>query len=207
MTITSIAPQRRNKKRWNISIDGEFACGVAEDTVLKFGLRVNDEIDKKTLDKIIHFDEFVYAKKIAYDFLGYRSRSVSEIEKKLKSKDISPGTIRKVIRQIQELGLLDDEQFAKQLISDKIKRKPVGKRVLMQKLYQKGVKKDVSEKVLEEVYTPENEKQYALQNFNKLFPKIKDADRNTQKKKTFELLARRGFDFDVINEIIHENLR
>lgn len=206
MTITTIEQQKRNKKRWNIYIDGEFACGVAEDTLLKFGLRTNDELDKKTLDKIKDFDEFVYAKKIAYDFLSYRSRSNSEIEKKLKSKEISSDTIKKTLKHIQELGLLNDEDFAKQLISDKLKRKPVGKRVLMQKLFQKGVNKSVSEKVLEQVFTPENEKELALKNFKKLLPKIKAQDRNTQRKKTYELLARRGFDYDIINEIIQENL-
>ena len=207
MLITAIEKQKRNKKRWSIYVDGEFACGVAEDTVLNFGLRTNDEIDKKTLDKIIDFDEFVYAKKIAYDSLSYRSRSISEISKKLKSKDISPDTIQKVIKHIQELGLLDDEQFAKQLISEKIKRKPVGKKVLMQKLYQKGVDKNVSTKVLEQEYTPENEREFALQNFKKLFPKIREQDKNTQRKKTYELLARRGFDYEVINEIIREYIK
>ena len=207
MTITAIQQQKKNKKRWNVYIDGEFSCGVAEDTVLKFGLRTKDDLDRKTLDKIKEFDEFVYAKKIAYDFLSYRNRSVYEIIRKLKSKDISFNSIQKIIKHIKELGLLDDEQFAKQLISDKIKRKPVGKKILVQKLFQKGVGKDVSTKVLEQEYTPENERAFALENFRKLFPKIKEQDKNTQRRKTYELLARRGFDYDVISEIIREYLK
>ena len=207
MTITAIQQQKKNKKRWNVYIDGEFSCGVAEDTVLKFGLRTKDDLDRKTLDKIKEFDEFVYAKKIAYDFLSYRNRSVYEITRKLKSKDISFDSIQKIIKHIKELGLLDDEQFAKQLISDKIKRKPVGKKILVQKLFQKGVDKDVRTKVLEQEYTPENERAFALENFRKLFPKIKEQDKNTQRRKTYELLARRGFDYDVISEIIREYLK
>jgi regulatory protein len=207
MVITSIEQQKKNQKRWNIYVDGEFCCGVAEDTLLKFGLRKKDELDGKLLDKIKDFDEFVYAKKTAYDFLSYRNRSISEITKKLKSKDISTDTAQRVIKHIKELGLLNDEQFAKQLISEKLKRKPVGKKVLMQKLYQKGIDKNISTGVLEQEFTPEKEREFALENFKKLLPKIKEQDKNMQRKKTYELLARRGFNYDIITEIIHQYLK
>lgn len=207
MVITAIERQKRNKKRCNVFIDGTFAFGVAEDTVLNFGLRINDEIDVRSVERIKEFDEFVYAKKIAYDYLSYQTRSIREIEKKLRTKEISPGTIQKTIVHLQELKLLNDEEFAKQLISDKIRRSPVGKKILFQKLYRKGIKRNISEQAIEKVYTAETEKQFAVENFKKLFPKIRNEDKNTQRRKTFELLARRGFDFDTINDVIRENIK
>lgn len=206
LLITKIEPQKRNKHRRSIFVDGEFCCGIAEDTLLNFGLRTNDVIDSKTLERIKEFDEFVYAKKLAYDYLSYQPRSVSEIEKKLRTKEISADTIQKTVEHLRELGLLNDEEFASQLISSKLSRKPVGKKVLLQKLYQKGVQKNISEDVIAKIVTPEREKEFAVQNFKKLFPRIKSEDKNTQRRKTFELLARRGFDFEIINEVIRENL-
>jgi len=206
MLITKIEPQKRNKRRRSIFVDGAFYCGVDEDTLLNFGLRINDEIDSRTLDQVKEFDEFVYAKKLAYDYLSYQPRTVSEIEKKLKTKEISPDTIHKTVEHLRRLGLLNDAEFASQLIASKLSRKPVGKKILLQKLYQKGVKKNISEEVISRIVTPEREKEFALQNFKKIYPKIRHNDNITQRRKIFQFLARRGFDFEIINEVIRENL-
>ncbi|MGH2576075.1 MAG: RecX family transcriptional regulator [Ignavibacteria bacterium] len=207
MLITKIEQQKKNKKRWSIFADGEFFCGLYEDTILKYGLKVNDETSGKKLNEIKDFDEYIFAKKTAFDYLSYRLRSFSEIKKKLISKKVSESTIEKVIKHLSDLGLLNDEEFARQLIQSKINKKPVGKKVLKQKLFEKGIDKQVSDKVLEKIYSESSEKEFALQNFKKYFPKIKSEDKRTQRKKTYEYLMRRGFDYDVINEIIRENIR
>ncbi|MFI5211820.1 MAG: hypothetical protein ACHQIH_02980 [Ignavibacteria bacterium] len=46
----------------------------------------------------------------------------------------------------------------------------------------------------------------ALDNFRKYYPKIKQKDIGDRKRKTFDHLARKGFDFEVINEIIRDNI-
>jgi regulatory protein len=205
--ITKIEKQKKNRKRWNIYADDEFFCGLFEDTLLKYGLRNGDDVPEKKLNEIKEFDEYIYGKKISFDFLSYRIRTVSEIRKKLKQKKISGKTIDKVIAHLNELGLTNDEEFAKQLIKEKISRKPVGKKLLKQKLYEKGVPKPVSEEVIENVFKDVDEKSLAMENFKEYFAKIKAFDKQKQKRKTFDYLVRKGFDFDVINEIIHENIK
>lgn len=207
MLITQIERQKKNRKRYNIYLDGEFFCGLYDDTILKYGLRKNDEIPEAKINEIKDFDEYIYGKKIAYDNLSYRIRTVAEIRKKLKSKKISEVTIDKILSHLDELGLTNDEEFARQLINEKIKRKPVGKKLLKQKLFEKGVPKSIGEEALEKAFTEINEKDLALANFNKYFPKLKTKDSKEQKKKTFDHLARKGFDYDVINEIIREYIK
>ncbi|MCI0717351.1 MAG: RecX family transcriptional regulator [Chlorobi bacterium] len=207
MLVTKIEKQKKNRKRWNIYVNDEFFCGLFEDTILKYGLRKDDDVPEGKLNEIKDFDEYIYAKKISYDFLSYRIRTVSEIKKKLKSKKISGNTIDKVLAHLNELRLTNDEEFAKQLIREKISRKPVGRKLLKQKLFEKGVPKSVSEDVIEKVFNEIDEKSLAMENFKKYFVKIKAFDKKEQKKKTFDYLVRKGFDYDVINEIIYKNIK
>ena len=207
MNITRIEKQKKNRKRWNIYVDDDFFCGLYEDTILKYGLRRNDDISETMLNEIKDFDEYIYGKKISYDYLSYRIRTVSEIRQKLKSRKISGKTIDKILLHLNELGLTNDEEFAKQLIKEKISRKPIGKKLLKQKLFEKGVPKAVGEDVLEKIFKDVDEKELAIENFKKYFPKIKGRDKKEQKKMTFDYLARKGFDYDVINEVIYENIK
>jgi regulatory protein len=205
LLITKLEKQKKAKNRWNIYVDGAFFCGLYEDTILKYGIHANEMLTGDRLDEIRDFDEYIYGKNVAYSFLSYRMRSVSEIKKKLREKKISGKSIVKVIELLEEQKLVDDREFAKVLIADKIKRNPVGRKVLKQKLFEKGVSKSVSDEALEKVFSGEEEKKLALEVFNKYLPKIKDKDFYGQKRKAFEHLARKGFDFDVINEVLNEN--
>jgi len=206
LLITSIEKQKRSKKRWNIYVEGEFFCGLYADTILKYGLHVNEDHSETKLHEIKEYDEYIYGKETALNFLSYRIRTESEIRKKLKEKKISVKTLNRVLKYLGDSGLVNDEEFARTLIEEKIKRKPVGIKVLKQKLFEKGVPKQVSDKVLEQVFSAVSEKELALENFRKLTPKLKGKDKTEQKKKTYEFLTAKGFGYDIIKEIIYEEL-
>jgi regulatory protein len=207
LLITKIEKQKKARNRWNIHIDGAFFCGLYADTILKYGLHVNEEHTEKKLHEIKEYDEYIYGKEIALNYLSYRIRTVSELKKKLKEKKISSKTSGKILSYLEDAGLVNDEEFARLMIEEKIKLKPVGIRVLKQKLFEKGVPKQVGEKVLSEVFENVDEKELAMVNFKKLMPKLRGKDINEQKRKVYEFLTRKGFGYDVINEIIYDELR
>lgn len=207
MVITKIEKQKKNSKRWNLYIDGEFACGISEDTFLNFGFRTNDEISEDTLNEVKRFDEYQFAKKSALDFLSYRIRSRKEIIDKLKSKKISSATIDKTIAHLEKLGLINDEEFAKLLVQSSTGKNPSGKSVIRQKLHKKGISKEISESVLNNIFTEETEKSFVLDLFNKYKKKLTGLGKRQKRKKMFDYLARKGFDFDIINEILNEKLK
>ena len=207
MLITSIEKQKRSKKRWNIYVEGDFFCGLYADTILKYGLHVNQDFNEAKLHEIKDYDEYIYGKETALNYLSYRIRTINEIKKKLKEKKVSAKTSGKIIKYLEDAGLINDEEFARTLIEENIKRKPVGIKVLKQKLFEKGVPKQIGEKVLESVFEKVSEKELALQNFNKLIPKLKGKEKIEQKKKVYEFLTRKGFSYDVIREIIYEEIK
>lgn len=207
MKITKLEKQKKAKNRYNIYIDGEFFCGLYDDTILKFGIHINEEVTEKEIEEIKGFDEIIYGKNVAYNYLSYRIRSVFELKKKLKEKKISESATEKVLELLEKQKLINDAEFARVLISDKIKRKPVGKKVLRGKLFEKGISKQVGEDALDEVFTEDVEKELALASFMKYLPKLKGKESFERKRKAFDYLARKGFEFDVINEILKENIQ
>lgn len=202
--ITKIEKQKKDRNRYNIYINNEFFCGLYDDTILKYGLAAGDDITTEQLENIRGFDEYIFGKKIAFDYLSYRIRTIAEIRKKLRSKKISDPVIEKVTSHLKELGLLNDEEFARQLVNEKIKNKPQGRRMLQQKLFEKGINKQTGETVLEELLSTNTEKLLALKIFEKLKPKLITLEKPDARKKIFETLARKGFEYDIINEIIRE---
>lgn len=206
MVITKIERQRKNSKRVSLFIDGEFKCGLNDDTLVKYELKTGDRITKDTIDEVIKFDEYLFAKKAAYDLLSYRLRSIREIKDRLKQRKISAGTIERTISHLKELGLLNDEEFARQMVLANVRTKPKGRNVIKQKLFQKGISGQVSERILDEVFGNIDEKQIVLEVFEKYSKKLRTADKEGKKRKIFSYLARKGFDFDIINEIIREKL-
>jgi regulatory protein len=207
VTITNLEKQKRAKGRYNIFVDGEFFCGLYEDTILKFDVHVNESVDEKELEKIREFDEFVYGKNAAYHYLSYRIRTISEIRKKLKEKKISEGSIQKVLELLETQKLTNDSEFARALIADQLKKKPVGKKILRQKLFEKGVPKKISDEVLENELTEEYEKELAGESFRKYLPKLRGRQYMEKKRKAFDFMARSGFDFEIINEILNRELK
>ncbi len=204
MLITKLERQKKNHKRYNLYLDGEFYCGLYDDTLLKYGLASGDDVTEKQIEEIRGFDEYIYGKRIAFDYLSYRIRTISEIKKRLKKAKLQEETIEKVITHLKELKLVDDEAFARQLVAEKIKNRPSGKRMIEKKLYEMGIPKQVGESVLDELMDEETEKSLAVKVYDKLLPKLQGLDRQEARKKIFAKLASRGFNFDIINEIIRE---
>ncbi|NQU73859.1 MAG: regulatory protein RecX, partial [Candidatus Omnitrophica bacterium] len=55
----------------------------------------------------------VRAKNCAYRLLSYRSRSIKEINDRLKKKGFSPAIIKKTVTHLKQINYLNDEEFAK----------------------------------------------------------------------------------------------
>ena len=46
-TITALEPQKNSKRRYNLYLDGEFKCGITEDSVAVFRLKAGQTLRKK----------------------------------------------------------------------------------------------------------------------------------------------------------------
>ncbi len=190
----------------NVYVDGEYALSLFADTILQFKLNISDSITQEKIEELRKFDEYIFAKKLAYDFLSYRNRSTSEIKKKLVSKKISDRTIDEVVKHLEEIKLLDDAKFAKEFLQAKVNKKAYGRRVIQQKLVQKGVDRKVAEALIQDEMNEDEQLQTAGDILKKYLSKNKSLEKIKLKQKAYALLLRRGFDYEVINAVISKNL-
>ncbi len=206
MKITLIEPQKK-KGRYNIYIDNEFSFGVYEDTLVKFGLRKNDNIDEKKIMEIKNYDEFNYGKKIAYNYLKYRQRSEKELRDRLRKQKISNSNIEKILTFFRNHNFINDENFAKSMIGSIMSKKPAGKKLITQKLLQKGINKNVIFDLVELGIKDEVEEENAIILLNKYVKKLKEDPTEKKYQRAFRYLLSRGFSYDISEKAVKKILK
>jgi regulatory protein len=147
MTITDIVPKR--KKLSAIYIDGEFALKLDTETVLASRFSAGSEITDEELKELIDSSNEKRAKERALWLISYRDHSRKELEEKVK-KSADPESARKAVERMEELGLVDDEKYARRYASELLNVKHLSKRGAKYKLCEKGIDRELAETILDE---------------------------------------------------------
>ena len=204
MEITKIEQQLKNLTRYNIYIDGEFVLGVYDDTLLKYQLRKGDEITAEKLAEIREYDEYNYGKNVAYKFLSYKPRSIKELKNKLTYKKISKESVEKIIEHLKKYQFLNDENYAKLYLEQRISNKGMGKSMVTFKMIDKGIDKEMISKVIDENYPEDKQIEAGKKLLEKyLKKKQKVEDKLELKKKCYQYLFSRGFSYSIISQILN----
>jgi len=194
-TITALTVQQKNKDRVNVYLDGRFAFGLAaiEAARLRRGQTLSDD----EIAALQNRDEVQKAHESALHYLDYRPRSVDEIRRHLKGKDVAPEVMDEVIERLTGVGLLDDRAFARYWLENRSDFSPRGERALRLELRQKGVPSDTIAEVLSEGH---NEDKAAYRAAMAQARKVRTADPVEFRRKMEAHLARRGFSYDTARE-------
>lgn len=86
----------------------------------------------------------------ALRFLEVRSRSISEVRRRLRLAGYPADLIEGAVTRLVEIGFLDDAAFARAWVESRDRARPRGERALRLELGQKGVARDVTDTALEE---------------------------------------------------------
>jgi len=141
----------------------------------------------------------------AVNLLTYKARSIKELRERLLEKDwTNEQIVDEVIEKLKHYGCLNDEIFAKNLAASKLRQKPMGKRLLEQKLSLKKLDKETVAIAMEKAFeeTPETEL-IEIAIAKRLRLKGKPASREDAKK-FYDYLLRQGFSYDLVNNRMRE---
>ncbi len=214
--ITSVEPQKKNPRRFNVFLDGTFAFGADEDLIVDKRLIVGKIINPEDLEKLLFESEVGKLMERMYGLFNIRQRSEKEVrdylknlsfKRKVKDKDeISEVAIESLITKLKNKRLLNDADFAKAWVDARRKSKKKGKIALKSELYQKGIDRQIVDQVLEES-TVDSEMYLAQQAIDKKWKKLSTLPYLEKKKKAYEFLMRRGFEYEVIKVIVEKYLK
>ena len=143
-------------------------------------------------------------KTVAYSYrlLSIRPRSEKELRGRLKEKGFGHDAIQEAVSLLKKSNIIDDVKFAHLFVESRMRTNPKGKTFLKMELMQKGVEASIIEKVLSE--ESKDEDSLVRELARKKMETLKKEPKEKIRRKLFSYLAGRGFDFDIINEIIRE---
>jgi regulatory protein len=208
--ITKIEQQTRNVSRLNLYIDDQFCAGISTNTLAKFNLYKGKDIDQKTLDDILYqelkhrfFDRaanyLTRAPKTTFQLRRYLKDLRYKKKGKWFDEDLNINfeeIFDEIVKRLEDMKLLNDEEFARMFVSSRIRNKPRGKFILVSELISKGVDKEIAKTVTDELV--EDEYDILKKTFYK---KYKSYNLDLSETKKIAYLQRKGFSYDLIKKL------
>ncbi len=197
--ITALKVQKGNHRRVNVFLDGKFAFGLSR--IVAAWLHVGQELSPEKIKELKLEDELDYAYQRAIRYIGYRMRSIYEVQHYLKQRDIEDHLIERVISSLQKNGMLDDKSFAQMWIENRNEFRPRSHKMLSIELKQKGIQSDIISQILEETTSEEI---LAYRAAKKQARKYKELEWQIFRRRLTSFLARRGFPYSIINSAVDQ---
>ena len=189
--------ERRNRAR--VSVDGEFWAELDAAVAIENGLREGVEFSQEELDRVRVEGERPVAMGRALNLLGYRARSEAEIRDRLQRYGYVGETIDIVILRLNELGYLDDAEFARLKAREKARR--YGPRRVSIELRKSGVGESLAREVVEEEFAGRSEvgeaRSAAARRYN-----VRGSD--AEARRVYGFLVRRGYSAEASAQVARE---
>lgn len=140
----------------------------------------------------------------AYFYLKFRPRTIKEMRdylyRKIKGKHWSQDDVEKVIKTLEEGGLLNDAEFIKWFVRERNILKPKSEFVLKRELSRFGAPKDLIDEYFSQHQL--NEEELAEKSLRGKWARLATLDKKKRFEKAASFLARRGFSYDLIRKTI-----
>lgn len=197
MRITAVEPRRKGLSA--LYIDGVFAMKLDTEVLIASRFDVGREITDEELHDCIGASDSKRCKDKALWLISFRDHSRRELIDKLR-RDYSEECCEKAVGRLEELGLVDDERFARRYTEDLINLKHLSERGVRQKLREKGIDRELIDEVLGEFDVDEEEQIRTI--IEKKYARSLSDEKG--RRRCVNALARLGFGFSDIKSVLSE---
>lgn len=197
-TITALRAQKKNQERVNVFLDGSFAFGLPLATAVH--LKVGQSLSPAEVEALQQENLLDKVKQTAYRLISFRPRSVAEVKRHLDRKGYDEQLIETAVSQLIAVDLLNDETFARYWVEQRETFKPRSQLALSQELHQKGVSRSIINNALADIDELAAARRAAVKKA-RLWTDLAEQEFKT---KLGRFLQRRGFYYEIINQITDE---
>ena len=194
MKITDIRPRRKGLSA--VYIDGEYALSLDTQTLLEHRIDIGREFDDEELHDLIESSNERRAKEKALWLISYRSHSKKELRDKI-SRTCDRQSAEKAVERMEELGLVNDRDYAERCAQTLIFTKHMSKRGAAMELRRKGIESEIIDEVLGDIEVDEREQIQAV--IERKYPKIDD---EKIRRRAVAALQRLGYGWEDIKAVI-----
>ena len=204
--IVKIEKIKRTKAWYNVILEnGEYF--VANDEIIyRENLKEGNRIKSHLLKKLEEEGEEKRGKEIALKSLSRRERSEKEIRSRLKIKGIGEKAEDNIIKNLKKYEYLNDREFARRFVNNFMNKKPSGRKLVSFELRKRGISEQIIEEELDSFFSKIDEKELAYRALKKKLKSLTNFSINGRKKKVSDFLFRRGFSWEIIDEVIKDTI-
>jgi regulatory protein len=145
------------------------------------------------------------ARTILLNALTGQARSRQELRDRLAKKDVPDDLAERLLDRFTEVGLVDDEAFARSWVESRQRSRGLARRALAQELRRKGVDDETARTALDDL-DPAQEEQAARDLVRKKLRSLRGVDHVTATRRLAGLLARKGYPAGLAFAVVREEL-
>ena len=195
MKIESIAPPEKSGAPWRMLLESGDICKVSDREMVEFSLCRGKELTDEDLRNLEQATQTSSLRNAAIAALSRKPMSKGELEEKLLKKNASQAQAEEVSAWVEEIGLLNDSDYAKSIVRHYSAR-GYGLYKIKDELYRRKIPKDLWEEALEQQPDPADAIDAYLRRH------LRDTDPKSMKKAA-DALARRGFHWSDVATRLH----
>ena len=181
-------------------MDGEYWAELDASVAIERGLREGASFSSGELEEVRVAGERPLAMARALNLLGYRARSEAELRERMRRYGYAGGTAEVVVRRLEELGYVDDGEFARVKAHEKARR--YGPRRVALELRKSGVGGKLAEEAVEQEFAGRSEVEEARSAASRRY---NGQGSEAQARRVYGFLARRGYSGEVCAEVAREH--
>lgn len=199
MEITAI--EKRRKFFSALFLDGEFAANIDTETLVKSGLKLGQSISEEEFEKLKTASDHRRASEKALYLLEHRSHSKKELVEKIR-RTTTAEAAEAAADRMEELGLVDDEEFARRYAGELLHRKGFSVTRAVYELARKGIDRELAEEICGELADDPEDKIRAM--IERKYLRYLGDEKGV--RRTVNALQRLGYRYDQIRPVLAEFL-
>ncbi len=135
--LTKLSPTKQG--RMALFFDDEFTFSVDLETLAQYGLQQGRVFTTAELSQLLNDTQYKKARDRAFKLLGYKAYTRYLMEQKLLQEDVPPFVVEDVLARLEELGFLNDLDYACRCAADLVHLKKFSHSRVRQELRRRGV--------------------------------------------------------------------
>lgn len=205
--VVAIEEVPRKKKERRLRLEDGRSEMLLLDTIFAQFLAKGSELSEEKFLAVQRADKVERCRAGAWRLLEYAPRTTKQMREALKSRRHPADVIEEVVANLERLGHLDERSYAKELVETKGVRGGKGPLFVQQALRASGVSRSIAEEAVETLREGDTQRATARAVLDKWLRSHKKDDAQTRRRKAAEFLMRRGFESDVVWELVREAVR
>lgn len=207
-TITAFAAVRRDPRRARVKVGRQVVATLPWEQIAALGLKVgrlwDDELAARAAQAAAADAAYVKAMKI----LDRRAVSRRELARKLAQSGHASAAIEQAADRLARAGVLDDRAYGRAVLRDLCHGKAAGPRLMRARLMRKGLAGPLIDELVREADAGRDavDEARALAQKKLRTASMQRLDPPARKRRLWGLLARRGFDAEVIEAALRRVL-